>query len=117
MPTLHATLALAMSAAIVAGASIAQSQSPSASGSAAGSRQMHEHMMSGMQKMQSLPMTGDMDKDFATMMRHHHMQGIEMAKMQLAHGKSPEMRRMAEKTVKEQQKDIAEFDKFLQKRK
>lgn len=78
---------------------------------------MHQQMMGGMQQMQQMPMTGDMDKDFAAMLRQHHMQDIEMAKMELAQGKSPEMKRMAQRIIKEQQKDNAEFEKFLAKRK
>lgn len=73
--------------------------------------------MKGMQKMQSMPMTGNMDRDFATMMREHHMQGVEMAKMELKHGKSPEMKRMAENIIKDQQKEIAQFDQWLAKQK
>ena len=78
---------------------------------------MHQQMMSGMQQMQQLPMTGNLDRDFATMMRHHHMQGIEMAKMELANGKSPEMKRMAQKIVRDQQKEIVAIDKWLAKQK
>lgn len=111
--SLRTLVVAAATAAIAAGTAVAQS----GGGSGEHSKQMHENMMSGMQKMQQLPMTGNMDKDFATMMRHHHMQGIEMAKMEVAHGKSPEMKRMAQKTIKEQQKEIAEFDKWLSKQK
>jgi uncharacterized protein (DUF305 family) len=107
-------LSLSVAAAVGAGAALAQGTAPAAGGH---SKQMHEQMMSGMQQMQSMQMSGDMDKDFANMMRHHHMQGIAMAKMEMAHGKSPEMKRMADKIIKSQQKEIAEFDKWLQKHK
>ena len=53
------------------------------------SKQMHEQMMGGMEKMQSMPMSGDMDKDFAMMMRQHHLSGIEMAQKELDSGKNP----------------------------
>lgn len=103
--------------ALVAAASVATGFAFAQSPLAGHSKQMHEMMMGGMQKMQSMPMTGDMDKDFAMMMRHHHAQGIEMAKMELAHGKSAEMKKMADKIIKSQQKEIADFDKWLQKNK
>lgn len=109
-------VAVATTVAIAAGSAAAQTSGSSAT-SADQSKQMQQQMMSGMQQMQQMPMTGDMDKDFATMMRDHHKQGIEMAKMELAHGKSPEMKRMAQQIIKEQQKDNAEFDKWLTKQK
>lgn len=86
----------------------------SASGSSAsgGSDQMHMSMMKGMDGMKSMPMTGDTDKDFASMMKMHHQQGVEMAKMELANGKSAEMKAMARKIIAAQQKEIAQFDKW-----
>lgn len=77
------------------------------------SKQMHQHMMGDMQKMQSMQMSGDMDKDFAMMMRQHHLSGIEMAKKELESGKNPEMKRMAKKIMESQQKEVAQFDKWL----
>lgn len=80
-----------------------------------GSDQMHQSMMSGMQQMQGMKPTGDTDKDFATMMRMHHQQALDMAKVELQHGKSPELKAMAQKIIKDQQKEIAELDKWLAK--
>lgn len=82
-----------------------------------GSQQMHESMMGGMQKMQGMQLSGDTDKDFAMMMRMHHQQGLEMVRAQAQHGKNKEMRAMAQKIMKEQQKEIAEFDRWLSKHK
>jgi uncharacterized protein (DUF305 family) len=81
------------------------------------SQQMHDAMMGGMQKMQGMSMSGDTDKDFAMMMRMHHQQGLEMARLQAQHGKDKQMRAMAQKIMKEQQKEIAEFDRWLGKHK
>lgn len=80
-----------------------------------GSRQLHQSMMSGMQDMQRRPMTGDVDKDFIRMMRHHHLQGIEMARIQLQSGNDPEAKRMAQKIIDEQQKEIVQLDSWLQR--
>lgn len=74
---------------------------------------MHGMMMKGMKEMQSMPMTGDMDKDFAMMMRHHHQKGIEMAQMELQRGKDPKMREMAQKIIDTQKKEIGEFDRWM----
>lgn len=78
-----------------------------------GSQQMHESMMGGMQKMQGMQPTGDTDKDFAMMMRVHHQQAVDMAKVEAQHGKSPELKAMAQKIIKDQQKEIAQLDKWL----
>jgi uncharacterized protein (DUF305 family) len=80
----------------------------------AGSRQLHQSMMAGMQDMQRRPMTGDVDKDFIRMMRQHHLQGIEMARIQLQSGDDQEAKRMAQKIIEEQQKEVARFDSWLQ---
>lgn len=82
-----------------------------------GSDQMHKDMMSGMQQMQGIKMTGDTDKDFAMMMKMHHQQALVMAKAEIAHGKSAEMKAMAEKIIKDQTKEIAKLDAWLMKNK
>ena len=76
---------------------------------------MHKSMMSGMDGMKKLPMSGDVDRDFAVMMRAHHQQGVDMAETQLMHGKSAEMKAMAKNIIKEQKKEIAKFDQWLAK--
>jgi uncharacterized protein (DUF305 family) len=81
----------------------------------AGSRQLHQSMMSGMQDMQRRPMTGDVDKDFVRMMRQHHLQGIEMARIELQKGGDAEARRMAQKIVDAQQKEVAQLDDWLKR--
>ena len=82
-----------------------------------GSDGMKQSMMKGMDGMQKMPMSGDTDKDFAMMMKMHHQQGVEMAQMQLAHGKSPAMKSMAKQIIAAQNKEIAQFDKCLSKQK
>ena len=82
-----------------------------------GSDDMKKSMMNGMEGMQNMPMSGDTDKDFATMMKMHHQRGVNMAQMELANGKSPEMKAMAKKIIVAQKKESAEFDKWLAKHK
>jgi uncharacterized protein (DUF305 family) len=66
--------------------------------------------MSGMgTKMKSMPMSGDVDKDFAMMMTSHHQDGVSMAKMELKNGMSDKLKAMAQKIITDQQKDIKEF--------
>lgn len=98
-------------AAILAAAS-ALAQSPDH-----GSEQMKKSMDSGMQSMQKMPMTGNTDKDFAMMMKMHHQQALGMAKVELEHGKSPELKAMASKMIQDQSKEIEQLDKWLQQNK
>ena len=72
-------------------------------------------MMGGMEKMQHMKSAGDTDKDFAMMMKMHHQQALDMAQMELDHGKSEEMKAMAKKIIAAQKKEIAEFDRWLKK--
>ena len=80
---------------------------------AAGSGDMKQSMMSGMDNMKSMQMSGDTDKDFAMMMKMHHQGAVNMAEMELAHGKSPVMKDMARKIIAAQKKEIAQFDRWL----
>ena len=84
---------------------------------AAGSHDMKASMMMGMDGMQKMQMSGDTDKDFAMMMKMHHQQALNMAEMELANGKSPEMMTMAKQIIAAQKKEIAQFDKWLAKQK
>lgn len=79
------------------------------------SMEMQSTMMNGMEKMKQMKMTGDSDKDFAMMMKMHHQAALEMAKPEIEHGKSPEMKAMARKIVKDQTKEIAQFDAWMKK--
>ena len=67
-------------------------------------------------KMMSMQMSGNPDIDFAMMMREHHKGALEMAQMELKNGKDPQMRKIAQKIIAAQKKEIAEFDKFLAKK-
>lgn len=78
-----------------------------------GSVQMHEQNMSGMRAMQSMQPTDDTDKDFAMMMPAHHQQAMDMAKVHVEHGKSPELKAMARKIMSDQQMQIAQLDAWL----
>lgn len=72
--------------------------------------------MDAMSKMQSgMPKDhkGDPDTDFARMMIPHHQGAIDMAKVEIQYGKDPDLRKMAEKMVKDQEKEIADLQKWL----
>jgi len=92
------------------------SMMPGMPGMAAGG-DMRSSMMGMMKDMDSVKMTGDTDRDFATMMKIHHQGAIDMAQMELKSGKDAKMRAMAKRIIEAQQKEIKEFDQWLARRK
>ena len=66
-------------------------------------------------KMSSMKMTGNVDVDFAMMMRIHHQGAIDMAEAELRDGKDRQMKKLAKSIIAAQKKEIATFDKFLAK--
>lgn len=63
----------------------------------------------GMEKMhagmRSLKPSGDSDIDFARLMLPHHQAAIDMAKTELVYGKDPQMRRLAQEILADQQSE------------
>ena len=74
---------------------------------------MKPMMMDMQNKMSAMKSSGNMDVDFAMMMRLHHQSAITMAEAQLKNGKDAQMRKMAKDIIYAQKKEIAVFDKFL----
>lgn len=52
------------------------------------------------------PITGDPDRDFATMMIPHHQGAIDMARAELLYGKDPVLRRIAQEIIVTQEQEI-----------
>jgi uncharacterized protein (DUF305 family) len=73
----------------------------------------HMKMMENMH----MEFTGNSDVDFVQGMVPHHQGAIDMAKVQLQHGKDPELRKMAQKIISDQEKEIAEMQAWLKKNK
>lgn len=87
-----------------------------------GAMSMSPSRMEMMQKMEAMnkammggPMTGDPDRDLVNMMLPHHQGAIDMARIYLRDGKDPEIRRIAEKIITDQEREIAEFNAWLVK--
>jgi uncharacterized protein (DUF305 family) len=51
--------------------------------------------------------SGDVDRDFALMMIPHHQGAIDMAVAQIRYGKDPQLKRIAQEIIIEQQQEIA----------
>lgn len=111
-----ATFAIATATTAQTSPSAGMPMAPSVSGKGAAGDMKHS-MMASMDSMQRMQMSGDTDRDFAMMMKQHHQGAIDMAEMQLANGKSPELKAMARKIIADQKKEIAEFDRWLAKHK
>ena len=76
---------------------------------------LHQAMNKMMQKMKSMKMTGDPDKDFAMMMIEHHQGAIDAANIVLKSGKDEKIKAMAQKTLQTQpqdQKDLRKHTKM-----
>ena len=56
--------------------------------------------------MASIERSGDRDVDFVNLMLPHHQAAIDMAKTQLLYGKDPQMRRLAQEIITDQQSEI-----------
>ncbi len=64
-------------------------------------------------KMKSVPMTGNADKDFVLMMIPHHESAVTMAEEQLSHGKNLALKKMAQKIIEDQSKEMIQFKTWL----
>ena len=87
------------------------------SGMKHGEGELQKSMSSAMDQMKSMQMSGDTDKDFATMMMHHHEHGVAMAKMELQHGMSSKLKGMAQKSITKHNQEIKEFKNWLDSKK
>ena len=67
-------------------------------------------LMAGMEKMHlamgAVEPSDNADADFARLMLPHHQAAIDMAKTELLHGKDPQMRRLAQEIITDQQSEI-----------
>jgi uncharacterized protein (DUF305 family) len=67
-------------------------------------------LTANMQKMHvaiaSVKSSGNSDADFVALMMPHHQAAIDMAKSELLNGKDPQMRRVAQEIITDQQSEI-----------
>jgi uncharacterized protein (DUF305 family) len=74
-------------------------------------------LISSMEKMHmamgEVKQSGDNDVDFVRLMLPHHQAAIDMAKTELLYGKDPEMRRLAQEIITDQQLEIELMQRWL----
>lgn len=73
-----------------------------------------DKMMKDMHEMQ---MTGNVDHDFAMMMKSHHQGAVDMAQVELESGTNSNLKQMAQKIVDAQKSEINELQLFLDNQK
>ncbi len=67
-----------------------------------------------MTQMDSVRLTGSVERDFLIMMIPHHQAAVEMAKYEIANGKNFEMVQLAKSILAEQQGEIMEMQAMLE---
>lgn len=74
-------------------------------------------LMGGMEQMDAAMMSvgqsGNSDVDFVRLMLPHHQAAVDMAKAQLLYGKDPQMRRLAQEIITDQQSEIELMQRWL----
>ena len=91
-----------------------QDMMPAASDPASTTEFKEAHM--AMMKNMHQPFTGNPDIDFRVDMIPHHQGAIDMAKVALKHAKDDDTKKMAQKIIDDQEKEIAEMREWLKKR-
>lgn len=83
--------------------------SPSPAGTPAAKAEWSEfaaNMKAMHMAMSSLGPSGNSDADFVRLMLPHHQAAIDMARTQLMYGTDPQMRRLAQEIITDQQSEI-----------
>lgn len=68
-----------------------------------------------MHSAMDITFTGKADVDFVKGMIPHHAGAIDMAKVEIAFGKDPELKKLAEAIIKAQETEIAQMQEWLKK--
>lgn len=87
------------------GSTEAGDTSPSSKAFAVANARMHKDM--------NIAFTGKTDLDFVRSMIAHHQGAIDMAKIELEHGKDEEIRKLAEDIIKAQESEIKMMKEWL----
>jgi uncharacterized protein (DUF305 family) len=67
-------------------------------------------------EMAAVEPAGDSDSDFVRLMLPHHQAALDMVKTQLMYGKDPQLRRLAQEIITDQQSEIELMQLWLKQR-
>lgn len=79
--------------------------------------ELGETMKKMMDKTKAMTMSGNTDKDFVTMMIPHHESAVTMAEDEISHGKQLELKKVAQKVITDQTKEMKDFNAWLASKK
>lgn len=129
MNTLTKTFAIAAITAGISGGALAQSSHGHNASDGQSSMKMMDTMMPKpddtastkdfkeahmrMMKTMDVPFSGDPDVDFRRHMIPHHQGAIDMAEVALKHARDADTKKMAQKIIDDQKKEIAEMQAWL----
>ena len=113
-------LATLLAAGLLAGTAQAQQSHaghgvPAAKAGDSASTKAYRDANAKMHKDMDIPYSGDADADFVRGMIPHHQGAIDMARIVLTHGKDPEIRKLAESVIRDQEKEVAMMRDWLKK--
>lgn len=86
---------------------------PQPQGDTGPSSQAFQGVNAKMHEAMAITFTGNADVDFVRGMIPHHQGAIDMAKIELAFGKDPEIRKLAEGIIKAQEDEITLMNAWL----
>ena len=79
--------------------------------------ELGETMKKMMDKTKTMTMSDNTDKDFVMMMIPHHESAVTMAEDEISHGKQLEVKKIAQKMIADQTKEIKDFNAWLASKK
>lgn len=60
----------------------------------------------------NMKMTGNFDRDFASLMSLHHKHGQDLAETQIKYGKDPELKKYAKEIAEQQKQELKQLEEF-----
>ena len=66
--------------------------------------------------MASVEPSGNSDVDFVLLMLPHHRAALDMARTEMLYGKDPQMRRLAQEIITDQQSEIELMQRWLKRK-
>ena len=102
----------ALSILILMLASVLHADEPKSNAGEEALRALHEAMLQGMEEVHGLNMSGNADRDFATVMIHHCELAIHLSQTQFQHSKDAAVRGRAQSLIAANEKEIASLRKL-----